>query len=69
MPMRVDDFLKTHIQSINGTMKLISAKINCSISNPLNKEYLSQNKNKDDEDNINDDNDLQIFANNYKLKK
>lgn len=26
--MRVDDFLKIHIQSINGTMKLMNAKIN-----------------------------------------
>jgi hypothetical protein len=27
MPMRVDDFLKTHIESINGTMKLVNAKM------------------------------------------
>jgi len=28
MPMRIDDFLKLHIQSINGTMKLMNSKIN-----------------------------------------
>jgi len=27
MPMRVDDFLKTHIESLNGTMKLVNAKM------------------------------------------
>lgn len=33
MPMRVDDFLKAHILSINGSMKLINAKINKNKSN------------------------------------
>jgi len=27
MPMRVDDFLKTHIESLNGTMKLVNSKM------------------------------------------
>lgn len=27
MPMRVDDFLKTHIESLNGNMKLVNAKM------------------------------------------
>lgn len=27
MPMRVDDFLKTHIESVNGTIKLVNSKM------------------------------------------